>query len=284
MSFRRSSAKKTEARKNLPFGGVYCGPASDILNPPPSPPKIERTSSLRKSLRESFRRTKEALTPKGSRELAAEPTSPSAVAATTPPPLPSTSQQLSLTAATPSDVSDAQESAEVLPSTEIVVAAPEAITAHSAEQTTITKQIATPIKPEPVDSAQQHATVSDKRGGSLRERLTSTLSTQKMRLRSGAAHTSATRRFPLAVTVHTSLSAGRVAWVAPYSYYCLFVAGKTKCEICKKKCAGDILKADDKFFHIGCFTCKSELRLFMLPYLFWPILAPSPYSCPIIMV
>lgn len=32
--------------------------------------------------------------------------------------------------------------------------------------------------------------------------------------------------------------------------------GKARCEVCKKKCSGDILRADDKFFHITCFACK----------------------------
>lgn len=32
--------------------------------------------------------------------------------------------------------------------------------------------------------------------------------------------------------------------------------GKAKCEVCKKKCSGDILRADDKYFHITCFACK----------------------------
>ncbi|CAD5221410.1 unnamed protein product [Bursaphelenchus xylophilus] len=31
-----------------------------------------------------------------------------------------------------------------------------------------------------------------------------------------------------------------------------------KCQICKKKCSGDILRADgDKYFHIDCFKCKA---------------------------
>ncbi|KAI6177023.1 LIM domain protein [Aphelenchoides bicaudatus] len=37
-----------------------------------------------------------------------------------------------------------------------------------------------------------------------------------------------------------------------------FVAERKKCQICKKKCSGDILKADgDKYFHIDCFKCKA---------------------------
>lgn len=55
-------------RRDLAFGGVYCGPASDILNPPEEA-KIKRHSSLRQSLRDSIRRTKQALTPRSSREL-----------------------------------------------------------------------------------------------------------------------------------------------------------------------------------------------------------------------
>lgn len=41
----------------------------------------------------------------------------------------------------------------------------------------------------------------------------------------------------------------------------LVVAGK-KCQICKKKCTGEIVRADgDKFFHIGCFACKSKVLI-----------------------
>ncbi|VDO46878.1 unnamed protein product [Haemonchus placei] len=37
------------------------------------------------------------------------------------------------------------------------------------------------------------------------------------------------------------------------------VPGK-KCEVCKKKCSGDVLKANDKYFHIQCFQCKQCSR------------------------
>ncbi|PIO72972.1 LIM domain protein [Teladorsagia circumcincta] len=33
-----------------------------------------------------------------------------------------------------------------------------------------------------------------------------------------------------------------------------------KCEVCKKKCSGDVLKANDKYFHIQCFQCKQCSR------------------------
>ncbi|CAI2356407.1 unnamed protein product [Caenorhabditis sp. 36 PRJEB53466] len=29
-----------------------------------------------------------------------------------------------------------------------------------------------------------------------------------------------------------------------------------KCDVCRKKCSGDVLKANDKYFHINCFQCK----------------------------
>ncbi|CAJ0575945.1 unnamed protein product, partial [Mesorhabditis spiculigera] len=29
-----------------------------------------------------------------------------------------------------------------------------------------------------------------------------------------------------------------------------------KCDVCKKKCTGDILKSQDKYFHIDCFVCR----------------------------
>ena len=33
-------------------------------------------------------------------------------------------------------------------------------------------------------------------------------------------------------------------------------AGKTQCQCCKKKCSGEVLRVQDKYFHIGCFQCK----------------------------
>lgn len=43
--------------------------------------------------------------------------------------------------------------------------------------------------------------------------------------------------------------------------YDFLILGK-KCQICKKKCSGEIIRADgDKYFHIGCFACKSILFL-----------------------
>uniref|UniRef100_A0A915HGR0 LIM zinc-binding domain-containing protein n=1 Tax=Romanomermis culicivorax TaxID=13658 RepID=A0A915HGR0_ROMCU len=32
---------------------------------------------------------------------------------------------------------------------------------------------------------------------------------------------------------------------------------KIKCDICHKKCSGDALRANNKFYHIQCFTCKA---------------------------
>lgn len=33
------------------------------------------------------------------------------------------------------------------------------------------------------------------------------------------------------------------------------VPGKTFCQSCKKKCSGEVLRVQDKYFHIGCFKC-----------------------------
>ncbi|XP_063239585.1 actin-binding LIM protein 3 isoform X2 [Bacillus rossius redtenbacheri] len=32
--------------------------------------------------------------------------------------------------------------------------------------------------------------------------------------------------------------------------------GKTFCQNCKKKCSGEVLRVQDKYFHIGCFKCQ----------------------------
>ncbi|XP_071860743.1 actin binding LIM protein Uncoordinated 115a isoform X3 [Bombus fervidus] len=32
-------------------------------------------------------------------------------------------------------------------------------------------------------------------------------------------------------------------------------SGKTFCQSCKKKCSGEVLRVQDKYFHIGCFKC-----------------------------
>ncbi|XP_071441388.1 actin-binding LIM protein 2 isoform X3 [Hetaerina americana] len=32
--------------------------------------------------------------------------------------------------------------------------------------------------------------------------------------------------------------------------------GKTYCQLCKKKCSGEVLRVQDKYFHISCFKCK----------------------------
>ncbi|XP_026273872.1 actin-binding LIM protein 1 isoform X6 [Frankliniella occidentalis] len=32
--------------------------------------------------------------------------------------------------------------------------------------------------------------------------------------------------------------------------------GKTYCQSCKKKCSGEVLRVQDKYFHIACFKCK----------------------------
>ncbi|KAL1513257.1 hypothetical protein ABEB36_002687 [Hypothenemus hampei] len=33
--------------------------------------------------------------------------------------------------------------------------------------------------------------------------------------------------------------------------------GKTYCQSCKKKCSGEVLRVQDKYFHTGCFKCKA---------------------------
>ncbi|KAK6043365.1 LIM domain protein [Cooperia oncophora] len=38
-----------------------------------------------------------------------------------------------------------------------------------------------------------------------------------------------------------------------------------KCEVCKKKCSGDVLKANDKYFHIQCFQCKPADGSYLCP-------------------
>lgn len=35
-----------------------------------------------------------------------------------------------------------------------------------------------------------------------------------------------------------------------------FVAAKTYCQACKKKCSGEVLRVKDKYFHISCFKCS----------------------------
>ncbi|XP_053971256.1 actin-binding LIM protein 3 isoform X9 [Hylaeus volcanicus] len=35
----------------------------------------------------------------------------------------------------------------------------------------------------------------------------------------------------------------------------LLKKGKTFCQSCKKKCSGEVLRVQDKYFHIGCFKC-----------------------------
>ncbi|XP_046614687.1 actin-binding LIM protein 2 isoform X3 [Neodiprion virginianus] len=35
----------------------------------------------------------------------------------------------------------------------------------------------------------------------------------------------------------------------------LFKKGKTLCQACNKKCSGEVLRVQDKYFHIGCFKC-----------------------------
>ncbi|XP_035709209.1 actin-binding LIM protein 3 isoform X2 [Folsomia candida] len=35
-----------------------------------------------------------------------------------------------------------------------------------------------------------------------------------------------------------------------------FSFGKTTCQACKKKCSGEVLRVQDKYFHIACFKCK----------------------------
>ncbi|EYC00470.1 hypothetical protein Y032_0115g488 [Ancylostoma ceylanicum] len=56
-------------------------------------------------------------------------------------------------------------------------------------------------------------------------------------------------------------AAGRRATIAqrPLRHSPRAPMGK-KCEVCKKKCSGDVLKANDKYFHIQCFQCKQCSR------------------------
>lgn len=37
---------------------------------------------------------------------------------------------------------------------------------------------------------------------------------------------------------------------------CLLSTGKAVCQCCKKKCSGEVLRVQDKYFHIPCFKCK----------------------------
>lgn len=32
--------------------------------------------------------------------------------------------------------------------------------------------------------------------------------------------------------------------------------GKTLCQACKKKCSGEVLRVQEKYFHTDCFKCK----------------------------
>ncbi|XP_057371397.1 actin-binding LIM protein 1-like isoform X3 [Daphnia carinata] len=34
------------------------------------------------------------------------------------------------------------------------------------------------------------------------------------------------------------------------------IYGKTQCQSCKKKCSGEVLRVQDKYFHISCFKCR----------------------------
>lgn len=36
-----------------------------------------------------------------------------------------------------------------------------------------------------------------------------------------------------------------------------FFSGKTYCQACKKKCSGEVLRVQDKYFHTQCFKCKA---------------------------
>lgn len=35
----------------------------------------------------------------------------------------------------------------------------------------------------------------------------------------------------------------------------IIISGKTFCQACKKKCSGEVLRVQDKYFHISCFKC-----------------------------
>ncbi|VDM58597.1 unnamed protein product, partial [Angiostrongylus costaricensis] len=51
-----------------------------------------------------------------------------------------------------------------------------------------------------------------------------------------------------------------------FPFLCDFIQAKRgvdlakKCEFCKKKCSGDVLRANNKYFHIQCFKCKQCSR------------------------
>ncbi|VDN41863.1 unnamed protein product [Gongylonema pulchrum] len=50
-----------------------------------------------------------------------------------------------------------------------------------------------------------------------------------------------------------------------------------KCYVCKKKCVGEILKAEgEKYIHISCFKCTSKLCAGFALALFWWLTPPSP--------
>ncbi|VDL19772.1 unnamed protein product [Hymenolepis diminuta] len=37
--------------------------------------------------------------------------------------------------------------------------------------------------------------------------------------------------------------------------------GKVDCEVCKKRCKGNVLKANDKYFHKDCFKCSGKFKV-----------------------
>lgn len=39
-------------------------------------------------------------------------------------------------------------------------------------------------------------------------------------------------------------------------YFLFKFPGKTQCQSCKKKCSGEVLRVQDKYFHIACFKCR----------------------------
>lgn len=46
-----------------------------------------------------------------------------------------------------------------------------------------------------------------------------------------------------------------------FRFFCLvwlatIITGKTQCQSCKKKCSGEVLRVQDKYFHIQCFKCR----------------------------
>ncbi|XP_076391739.1 actin binding LIM protein Uncoordinated 115a isoform X8 [Megachile rotundata] len=64
------------------------------------------------------------------------------------------------------------------------------------------------------------------------------------------------------VTVQTTIDASRNGTIVGENHRCWLFSlcvhhfrRKTFCQSCKKKCSGEVLRVQDKYFHIGCFKC-----------------------------